>query len=73
MARGFINVSTSGSGDVSYYLRESECLRVQNSKKRSPFRAHLLDEWKQIERQEKMGSKELRCPGAEELHLIAAQ
>lgn len=63
MAKGFINVSTSGSGDVSYYLRESECLHVQSSANLSAERAELLEQWKQLERQEKLGSKELGIRG----------
>ncbi len=63
MAKGFINVSTSGSGDVSYYARPEECLHIQSSRYLSRDVPQLLAEWKQLERQEKMGNKELGIRG----------
>lgn len=63
MAKGFINVSTSGNGDVSYYSRSQECLYVQSSKNLSKEVPQLLADWKQLEWQEKMGNKELGIRG----------
>jgi MobA/MobL family len=62
MATGFVSVSHSGSGNVDYYLREGECLEYKHSKgilEKSEIRNH----WQEIERNEKLGNKELDIRG----------
>jgi hypothetical protein len=62
MSKGFINISSSGSGQVSYYLRAGECIGFKHS-------SELLDKekiksaWEYIEKQEKQGDKQLGIRG----------
>lgn len=62
MATGFMNATTSGSGDVGYYLRENECTRFVHSSG-DMSRTEVLRSWKTIEENEKLGNKELGIRG----------
>lgn len=63
MAKGFINITVSGNGDVSYYGREKECLHILSSSKLSRDKTQLVKDWKQIEQVEKSGDKTLGIRG----------
>lgn len=62
MAIGFMNATTSGSGDVGYYLREKECTRFVHSSG-DLSRSEVLKSWRTIEENEKLGNKELGIRG----------
>lgn len=62
MSKGFINITTSGQGDVSYYLREKECIGYKHSI--GTFsKEEVLKAWKQLEQNEKLGNKSLGIRG----------
>lgn len=62
MAIGFINATTSGNGNLSYYLRENECTRFLHSGG-NMSKTEVLNTWKTIEENEKLGNKELGIRG----------
>lgn len=62
MSNGFINITTSGSGDVSYYLREKECTGYYHSGGEL-LKKDILEAWERMEEQEKMGNKALGIRG----------
>lgn len=62
MAIGFMNATTSGNGDVGYYLREKECTRFVHSSG-DLSRSEVLKSWRTIEENEKLGNKELGIRG----------
>lgn len=62
MSKGFINITTSGQGDVSYYLREKECIGYKHSKG-DLTKDEILKEWKNLEQNEKLGNKSLGIRG----------
>lgn len=62
MSTGFINITTSGSGDVSYYLRENECIGHYHSGGEL-LKKDILLSWERLEEQEKFGDKTLGIRG----------
>lgn len=61
MSKGFCKVSHSGHGSVDYYLREGECLLFKHSQ--GYDKEKTLQHWQIIERNEKLGNKELGIRG----------
>jgi hypothetical protein len=61
MAKGFTNVTHSGNGGVAYYLREGECLAFKHS--RGYNKEEILQHWQEIEKNEKLGNKDLGIRG----------
>lgn len=61
MSKGFVHVSHSNHGSVDYYLREGECLCFRDSK--SAVKDEVLSNWLAIEKNEKLGNKELGIRG----------
>jgi len=62
MSKGFINVSTSHSGDISYYLREGECIGYYH-KDSIISKEEILSAWKTIGKNEIEGNKSLGIRG----------
>lgn len=63
MSKGFINVSVRQNGDISYYLREKECVHFLSSKNLSFEKEELKNQWLEIENLEKLGSESLGIRG----------
>lgn len=61
MSKGFAKVSHSGNGNVAYYLREGECLAFKHPK--SYDKETILQHWQEIEKNEKLGNKDLGIRG----------
>ena len=62
MSSGFINVSNSQNGNLNYYLRENECTKFKHSVNEYS-KVQVLEHWKQIHEDEKLGNKELGIRG----------
>lgn len=62
MSKGFINVSTSHTGDISYYLREGECIGYYH-KDSVISKEEILSAWKTIGKNEIEGNKSLGIRG----------
>lgn len=67
MSKGFINISTSSKSDISYYLRDGECIDYYHSHKKdshsSITKGEILDIWKTIGKNEIEGNKSLGIRG----------
>ena len=63
MAKGNIQASRSHGGGMEYYLREKECTAYRHSDKWAIDKKAVLEQWKQIERNEIKGNRELGIRG----------
>ena len=63
MSKGFINVSIRQNGNIGYYLREKECTYFLSSENLSSEKEELKNQWLEIEKIEKLGSKDLGIRG----------
>jgi hypothetical protein len=61
MSKGFVNVTHSSNGGLSYYLREGECVAFKHPK--GYDREEILQHWQEIEKNEKLGNKVLGIRG----------
>lgn len=62
MSKGFINITTSGQGDIAYYLREKECIGYKHSKE-GLTKEEILKSWETLAQNEKLGNKSLGIRG----------
>jgi MobA/MobL family len=62
MSKGFINISTSKSGDISYYLHDGECIDFYH-KDAAFTKAEIVSAWKTIGNNEIIGNKTLGIRG----------
>jgi len=65
MSKGFVNVSIRYNGNIGYYLREKECTYILSSENLSSSseKEELKNQWLEIEKIEKLGSKDLGIRG----------
>ena len=63
MSKGNIQASRSHGGRMEYYLREKECIAYRHSEKQVIGKKAIQDQWKQIERNEINGNRELGIRG----------
>jgi len=63
MSKGFVDVSSRHNGNIGYYLREKECTYVLSSENLSSEKEELKNQWLEIEKIEKLGSKDLGIRG----------